>query len=166
MKKQVLLIGLLLISFTNANAQLLGKLKKAKDQATKTVETVDAGKEVVKGAKKKLGNVSGGLKLDWTTFKQTPAVTFNSLLYGTSGGRIDNYTATFIPNKTVSGKTVDHITDQAEYLKIKVYKDGHTKTILNIQEIKFLTTERKQNSTHRKVVINVMANGLDGQNRL
>jgi len=124
MKKQVLLIGLLLISFTNANAQLLGKLKKAKDQAAKTVETVDAGKEVVKGAKKKLGNVSGGLKLDWTTFKQTPAVTFNSLLYGTSGGRIDNYTATFIPNKTVSGKTVDHITDQAEYLKIKVYKDG------------------------------------------
>lgn len=127
MKKHALLIGLLLFSFTNTNAQLLNKIKKTKDQATKTTETVSSGNEVLKGAKKKLANVSGGLKLDWNTFKQTPAVTFSSLLYGTTGGRIDNYTATFIPNKTVDGKEVNHITNQAEYLKIKVYKDGQYK---------------------------------------
>lgn len=124
MKKNVLLIGLLLITFGNANAQLLGKVKKAKDQSENTAEAVSEGSKLVKGAKKKGGaNASAGLKLDWTTFKQTPAVTFNSLLYGTTSSRCDNYTATFIPHKTAGGKEVDPIYDQAEYLKIKIYKD-------------------------------------------
>lgn len=129
MKKKITLLGLVLFSFVNTNAQLLNKLSKAKNtasQASEVVEAVGKGKEAVKDKKKKGSGGSAGLKLDWTMFKQTPAITFNSLLYGTgtSVGRIDNYTATFIPNKTVSGKTVDPISDQSEYLRIKVYKDG------------------------------------------
>jgi hypothetical protein len=85
---------------------------------------VEKGKEVVKGGKKKLSSGFGGLKLDWNIFKQTPAVTFSSLFYGTTAGTINSYTATFIPNKAVDGKTVDPIYDQAEYLKIKVFKDN------------------------------------------
>jgi len=129
MKKNLVILGLLLCCFTNTNAQLLNKLKKAKDQATSATETVKTGEEAVKNVKKKAGAVTGtsSLKLDWNTFKQTPAVTFNSLLYGTEIGiggltRFSNYTATFVPTKTASGATVNTITDQSEYLKIKVYK--------------------------------------------
>lgn len=124
MKKKVVLLGLVLFSFVNTNAQLLNKIKKTKNQASQTKEVVEKGKEVVKGGKKKLSSGFDGLKLDWNTFKQTPAVTFSSLLYGTTAGTINSYTATFIPNKTVDGKTVNPIYDQAEYLKIKVFKDN------------------------------------------
>ena len=128
MKRHVLLIGLVLLSFSTSNAQLLNKALKAKNQASQATEVVEKGKEIVKGGKKKgkAVSASAGLKLDWTTFKQTPAITFNSLLYGTgsSVGRIDNYTGTFIPAKTADGRTVHAFTDQAEYLKIKIYKDG------------------------------------------
>lgn len=128
MKKRVLLFGLVLFSVSTTNAQLLNKVIKAKNQASQASEVVEKGKEIIKGKNKK-GSSSAGLKLDWNTFKQTPAVTFNSLLYGTgsSPGLINNYTATFIPNKTVDGKTVSTTTDQAEYLRIKVYKDGQYK---------------------------------------
>ncbi|WP_333599293.1 hypothetical protein [Flavobacterium sp.] len=130
MKKKGILLGLVLFSFLTTNAQLLNKIIKAKNtanQASEVVETVEKGKEAVKGGKKKKGSSgSAGLKLDWTMFKQTPAVTFNSLLYGTgsSPGLINSYTATFIPNKTVDGRTVNAFADQSEYLRIKVYKDG------------------------------------------
>src|SRR5690606_13497573 len=94
-------------------------------QASQAKKVVEKGKETTKGGKNKKGGESAGLKLDWNTFKQTPAITFNSLLYGTgsSTGRIDNYTATFIPHKTADGKEVHSFTDQAEYLRIKIYKD-------------------------------------------
>ena len=93
MKKQVLLFGLLLMSFGSSNAQLLNKISKAKNQASDASEVVEKGKEVAKGGKKKKGGEPAALKLDWNIFKQTPAITFNSLLYGTgsSTGRIDNY---------------------------------------------------------------------------
>lgn len=126
MKKRAVFIGLLLISFSNSNAQLLNKVIKAKNQASEAAEAIDKGKEVIGKVKKSKGGESSGLKLDWSMYKQTPAITFNSLLYGTgtSVGRIDNYTATFIPNRTVDGRTVNAITDQSEYLKIKVFKNG------------------------------------------
>jgi len=130
MKKQALIIGLLLFSFTTTQAQLLGKLRKAATDVNNASSTVKEGEEALKNAKKKGGAAaSGGLKLDWTMFKQTPAVTFNSLLYGTSVGlggltHLESYTATFIPNKTASGAEVNAIHDQADYLRIKVYKDG------------------------------------------
>ncbi|AZA92785.1 Uncharacterised protein [Chryseobacterium nakagawai] len=124
MKKQTLLFGLLLLSFSNTNAQLLNKIMNAKTQVSQASKVVEKGAEIVKRDKNKKGSSSAGLKLDWSTFKQTPAVTFNSLLYGTTAGTIDSYTATFIPNKTVDGRTVSPITDQAEYLKIKVYKNN------------------------------------------
>jgi hypothetical protein len=126
--KTVALFVALLFSFTAANAQLLNKVTKAANTASNVVQ---GAKGVEKVAKKVKGKAGGGgfptgLKLDWTTFKQTPAVTFNSLLYGTgsSPGLINSYTATFIPNKTTSGKTVHAFADQSEYLRIKVYKDG------------------------------------------
>lgn len=128
MKKNVILLGLVLFSFGTTNAQLLNKLKKAKDQTSQASEVVEKASEVSKGGKKKKGGggFPTGFKLDWTTFKQTPAVTFNSLLYGTgsSPGLINSYTATFIPNKTVDGRTVNASSDQSEYLRIKVFKDG------------------------------------------
>ncbi|HLP63475.1 hypothetical protein [Flavobacterium sp.] len=127
MKKNVLLLGLVLFSFGTTNAQLLNKLKKAKDQTSQASEVVEKVSETTKGGKKKkAGGFPTGLKLDWTMFKQTPAVTFNSLLYGTgsSPGLINSYTATFIPNKTVDGKTVHHFENQSEYLRIKVFKDN------------------------------------------
>lgn len=124
MKKHVLLIGLMLIFFNNTNAQLLGKLSKAKSQADQVSKAVDKGSEITKKGKKKSNGGFGGLKLDWTTFKQTPAVTFNSLLYGTTAGTINSYTATFIPSKTVDGKTVHHFENQSEFLRIKVFKDN------------------------------------------
>ncbi|QBZ97361.1 hypothetical protein [Flavobacterium sangjuense] len=126
MKKHVLLVGLLLLSFSNTNAQLLNKIVKAKNQASQASEVVEKGKEVIGKVDKKRKGSSGsaGLKLDWTTFKQTPAITFNSLLYGTTAGTINSYTATFIPNKTVDGRTVHPFADQSEYLRIKVFKDN------------------------------------------
>ena len=126
MKKKGILLGLVLCSFVTTNAQLLNKLKKAKDQTSQASEVVEKASEVAKGGKKKKGSASAGLKLDWNTFKQTPAVTFNSLLYGTgsSPGLINSYTATFIPNKTVDGRTVNAFADQSEYLRIKVFKDN------------------------------------------
>lgn len=125
MKKQALLIGLSLLSLTSVNAQLLGKLKSNKDKAENVAETASSANKAIKGAKKKAGgSAAAGLKLDWTAFPQTPAITFNSLLYGTADGRVANYTATFIPLKTAGGKAVNPITDQSEFLKIKVYKDN------------------------------------------
>lgn len=123
MKKQALLIGLLLLGFSGANAQLLGKIQKTASQSATAVKAVSKGSEVIKGGKNKAKG-GDGLKLDWTTFSQTPAITFNSLLYGTSDGRCANYTGTFIPLKTASGKPVDVIGDKSEFLKIKVYKDN------------------------------------------
>lgn len=126
MKKQVVLFGLLLMSFGSSNAQLLNKISKAKNQASQASEVIEKGKEITKGGKKKKGGEPAALKLDWNTFKQTPAITFNSLLYGTgsSTGRIDNYTATFIPHKTADGKEVHAFADQSGYLKIKIFKDN------------------------------------------
>jgi len=114
----------LLLSFHNGNAQLLNKLKKAKNEATQAGADVKAGEKALKSVK---GKISGGAKLDWSTFKQTPAVTFNSLLYGTAvfedgETRLEGYTATFVPNKKMDGSTVNAISEQGEYLKIKVYK--------------------------------------------
>ncbi|MCG2611735.1 hypothetical protein LZZ90_09480 [Flavobacterium sp. SM15] len=123
------LIIALLFSFTGTNAQLLNKLKKGTNDAGTVIETTKAADKVIKSAKGKAGKGGkagdfGGLKLDWTTFKQTPAVTFNSLLYGTTAGIINSYTATFIPNKTVDGRTVHAFSDQSQYLRIKVFKDN------------------------------------------
>lgn len=126
MKKQVLLVGLVLVSFSTANAQLFNKVSKATTTASQAKTVVEKGSEIIEKVDKKKkgkGKESAGLKLDWSTFKQTPAITFNSLLYGTTT-RADNYTATFIPNKTANGKDVDVVGDQSEYLKIKVFKDG------------------------------------------
>lgn len=127
-----LLALVFLCTFGNANAQLLGKLKKAATDVNSAGNTVKAGESIINNAKQKAGSATGssgaaGLKLDWTMFKMTPAITFNSLLYGTNvftGGntRFEGYTATFVPNKTTSGKTVNSISDQAEYLRVKVYK--------------------------------------------
>lgn len=123
------IVALLCISTTNA--QLLGKLKKAATDANNAAENVNAIDKAVKGSKGKSGGSSstgsGGLKLDWSTYKLTPSVTFNSLLYGTFVGidgftRFDSYTACFIPGKTTNGSEVNTISDQADYLKIKVYK--------------------------------------------
>lgn len=122
----------LLCSFGATQAQLLGKLRKAASDVNNASNTVKAGENVLQNVKGKAGGLSGasgsaGLKLDWTQFKQTPAITFNSLLYGTTIGtggltRFDSYTATFIPNRTASGAAVNAIHDQADYLKVKVYK--------------------------------------------
>jgi len=120
------MIVALLFSFTAANAQLLNKVTKAANTASNVVE---GAKGVDKVAKKVKGKAAGGgfatgLKLDWSMYKQTPAITFNSLLYGTRDGRCADYTGTFIPNKTANGKAIDYTADQSEYLRIKVYKDG------------------------------------------
>jgi len=117
------LIALALCSSYIANAQLLSKISKAANTANSAAKTVKTAEKLGETVKKSDGATTG-LKLDWTTFKLTPAITFNSLLYGTTAGRCDNYTATFIPNKTINGKPVDHISDQAEYLKIKVFKNN------------------------------------------
>lgn len=124
-KTQVLVIGFL-FSFTVSNAQLFNKVKNAVNTASNVAQGAKGIEKVAKAAKGKGGGggFAPGLKLDWTTFKQTPAITFNSLLYGTTAGTINSYTATFIPNKTANGKPVDHISQQSEYLRIKVYKDG------------------------------------------
>ena len=124
--KKTLFIGLLFLSITTAQAQLMGKL----NRAANTVETANKAGKLVKGATEKAGKggksglAPAGLKLDWTQYPMTPAITFQSLLYGTTNGRADNYTATFIPNRTASGKSVSPTADQSEYLRIKIYKDG------------------------------------------
>jgi len=145
--KQIKMSALLVVSvlsFGSANAQLLktlGKVNSAANTAKTAAKVVDAakGSEAGSGAGK-AGAAAGigasmpaGAKLDWTQFKQTPAITFNSLLYGTSIGtsgntRFENYTATFVPNKKASGGTIDAIRDQGDYLRVKVYKDGQYKT--------------------------------------
>lgn len=119
------LLALAFCCFQLADAQLLGKVNKAASAVNTANNAVNAGEKISKKVKGKgKGGESAGLKLDWTEFNMTPAITFNSLLYGTSGGRCDNYTATFIPHKTASGKAVDPIYDQAQYLKIKIFKDN------------------------------------------
>ena len=46
MKKQVVLFGLLLMSFGSSNAQLLNKISKAKNQASQASEVIEKGKEI------------------------------------------------------------------------------------------------------------------------
>jgi len=135
MKQKLVIIGLMLCAYTNSNAQLLNKIQKTANQANNAVETVKTAEEVVntgekvaKKVKNKGGASSGtsSLKLDWNMYKQTPAVTFNSLLYATNIGtggltQFTGYTATFVPNKTAAGATVNTVHDQAEFLKIKMY---------------------------------------------
>lgn len=122
------LIIALLFSFTAANAQLLNKVKKAANTASNVVEGSKGVEKVAKAAKgKAAGGGAAGLKLDWNMYKMTPSITFNSLLYGTEvftngGTRFQDYTATFVPDKTASGAKVDVISDQDKFLKIKVYK--------------------------------------------
>lgn len=132
LKMPLLAAAACLFFSANADAQLLGKIKRAAntaDNAANTAKDVnDAAKNVkgaVKGAKGKASggsNMASGLKLNWNEFQQTPAITFNSLLYGTSFNRFMDYTGTFIPRTTAAGKEVNTITDQAEYLRIKIYK--------------------------------------------
>ena len=67
------------------------------------------------------------LELDWNSFKLTPAITMSSLLYGTTvyeegGTSLANYTASFVPFNKADGSAVNSNYDQAEFLKIKVYK--------------------------------------------
>lgn len=123
------LLLLALLSCLGTNAQLLNSVNKA----AKVGNAVQDGAKVINKVSKKAGKAASsgaaGLKLDWNTFKMTPAVTFNSLLYGTEvftngGTRFQSYTATFIPHKTASGADVDETSDQDKYLKIKAYKDG------------------------------------------
>jgi len=123
-----MLLSLLTIGTTEA--QLLRKLGKAAANANTTSNTVNAVDGISKSAtvKKGVGDAAAtGLKLDWNMFRQTPAISFNSLLYGTSIGlsgqtRFDSYTATFVPNRKADGSNVNTTTDQAEYLKVKVFK--------------------------------------------
>lgn len=120
------LLALALFHFTSADAQLLRKLAKAANTADNVSKTVKVGESLAGDVKQTAGAV-GGLKLDWNMYKQTPAITFNSLLYGTSVGlggltRFENYTGTFIPRKKAGGGDVNTITEQSEFLKIKVYK--------------------------------------------
>lgn len=117
------LIAIALCCFSLADAQIIGKMSRAANTVSTAKKVAKTGEQLA-GDKKRKGGSSAGLQLDWTTFKQTPAITFNSLLYGTSNGRFDNYTGTFIPHKTASGQQVDIVSDQSEFLKIKVFKDN------------------------------------------
>jgi len=115
------MIALALACSHMADAQLLSKISRAANTAGTAVKVAKKGEEMAGKGKGKSG---AGLKLDWTEFNMTPAITFNSLLYGTTDGRCDNYTGTFIPHKKANGQAVDPVSDQADYLKIKIYKDN------------------------------------------
>ncbi|WP_417558796.1 hypothetical protein [Mesoflavibacter zeaxanthinifaciens] len=121
------LIILLFMSFTTVNAQLFKKVKKAGKSAKNVIENTNGADKVLKSAKGNIAVSSSDLKLDWSEFDMAPAITLNSLLYGTSVSTkgettLNNYTASFIPHTTANGTKVNTIGDQDKYLKIKVYK--------------------------------------------
>lgn len=127
--KKIIFMAALSVALTS-HAQIGGLIKKAKDKATKSEEPAGTTKTEEKTVTETKGNNSApadGLDLDFTTFNLTPAITMNSLLYGTvvyPGGssRFENYTASFIPYKKKDGTNVDAIRDQSKFLKVKVYK--------------------------------------------
>lgn len=128
-KTAVWIAVMALCTFGPANSQILRKLAKAADQANTANDIVKATGDSGKAVKGKVSGGAGatGMKLNWSEFNQTPAVTFNSLLYGTSvfmqgGTRLENYTATFVPGTKASGGKVDAIREQDQYLKVKVFK--------------------------------------------
>ena len=129
-KTAVWIAALALFTFGPAQAQLLKKIGKAADQVNTANDIVKATGSSGKAVKGKVAGATGsisGMKLNWSQYNLTPAVTFNSLLYGTQvfmngGTRLENYTATFVPNTKAGGGQVNTIYDQAEYLKIKVFK--------------------------------------------
>jgi hypothetical protein len=96
-----------------SHAQLGGMLKKAAkngaiNEAGKAVSgTSDSG-----SASSGKSGGSAAVKLDWKMYPQTPAITMESLLNNTQlyphgNLRTNFYIGTFIPNKTVSGQTVE-----------------------------------------------------------
>lgn len=119
---------ILVMTALSANAQLLNSVKKVAKAADVAQDGVKVAKAVSKKAGKGGSSGSAGLKLDWNTFNMTPAITFNSLLYGTqifTNGhtRFESYTATFIPHKKAGGGDVSTTSEQDQFLKVKVYKD-------------------------------------------
>lgn len=125
--KKIILLAITFIALTS-QAQISGLLKKAKDKSSKTDESTNTtttskqNKPESNDEKKEKD-----LELDFTTFNLTPAITLNSLLYGTKiyangASGFESYTASFIPNKKKDGSPVNPITEQSKFLKVKVYK--------------------------------------------
>ncbi|MCB0402953.1 MAG: hypothetical protein KDD41_12770 [Flavobacteriales bacterium] len=132
----------LILTTTAANAQF-NKLKdaakgKAKEKAAEKVlnkkddESTNSGNSTSTSTSSNTPSAAPAaaekpLDLDYNTFNLTPAVTMNSLLYGTivyTGGstRLESYTASFVPYKKTDGSVVNTVYDQSKYLKVKVYK--------------------------------------------
>lgn len=126
--KKITLLALLSITLTT-QAQIDGLLKKAKDKTSTKEEPKSTAKsnETKVSETKKAEPQEKDLDLDFSTFNLTPAITMSSLLYGTKiyphgASSFENYTASFIPYKKKDGSTVNTITEQSKFLKVKVYK--------------------------------------------
>ncbi|HEX8562443.1 MAG TPA: hypothetical protein VF676_05625 [Flavobacterium sp.] len=101
-----------------SHAQLGGALKKAAKAAT----SKEAGK-VVPGVG---SGASSKVKMDWTMFPQTPAITMETLLSGTEvynhgNLRANFYTGTFVPSKTASGQSVEPLFKNEGVLRTKLF---------------------------------------------
>ncbi|MEO9872661.1 hypothetical protein [Ekhidna sp.] len=101
--KTITLIFVLLFSYNLTNAQLGRALLKKSTKSKKDLE------------------------LDWTVFDQDPAVTFYSLLDGTSVhtngiGTFSYYTGTFISYLQANGEKFSAIYDEEKFMKIKFFK--------------------------------------------
>lgn len=126
MKTFKTIVLLLLFAVNTSNAQFGGLLKKSKKKSSKKEST----KKEKKSTSEKSTNAEKDLTLDWNTYKLTPSITFNSLLYGTTvnsrgSAKFQTYTATFIPSIKEDGSKVSPIYDFSKFLKIKVFKDNN-----------------------------------------
>lgn len=116
MKKSTKLVTVLLALSIGSisHAQIGGMLKKAAKNA--------AGKEAGKATSGAASNV----KLDWSMYPQTPAITMETLLSGTqlySHGNIRTnfYTGTFVPNKTASGQSLEPLYKNEGIMRTKLF---------------------------------------------
>lgn len=132
-KKMMVLVAAISIS-SASHAQLGGMLKKAaKAAATEQVTKAASGNSSSSSSSSPLGG-SSSVSLDWKMYPQTPAITWLSLLKGTEVSdngnlRMNFYRATFVPNKTTSGESLDMIRNK-NVASTKIYfndqfvKDG------------------------------------------
>jgi len=158
---KIILLAAALAMTTASQAQLGGMLKRAaKNAAVNTASNAASGNSSGSDSGSGSGSSISAEKpiaLNWNMYPQTPSVTLLSLLSGTEVSdngnlRMNFYRATFVPNKTPSGETVDMIrNDNVAYTKIyfndQFVKDGKYGDANFFMEGKQLSYEDDRNSS-------------------
>ncbi|MFL1896324.1 hypothetical protein ACJRPK_11530 [Aquimarina sp. 2-A2] len=139
------LILFLLIGLQCSQAQFRGLAKKAKSKIESKTKRQEASESSSSESNSNSGasiSADNTLKLDWSQFSMTPAVTMSSLLNNTEVTpegviTVDYYDATFIPTKKIDGTELDPF--NKDFINVSVYKNDDL-----IQTFKYPGSQRKE----------------------